>query len=78
MQMPLNRLNAKALDKLIRQYSPVISSIVNKTMTQNPIPAGFNEILLYTTPSGKVKVEIYFQNETIWRIPRWRGCHDKS
>ncbi len=28
--------------------------------------AGFNEILLYTTPNGKVKVEIYLQNETIW------------
>ena len=27
---------------------------------------GFNEILLYTTPNGKVKVEIYLQNETIW------------
>ena len=27
---------------------------------------GFNEILLYTTPSGKIKVEIYLQNETIW------------
>lgn len=27
---------------------------------------GFNEILLYTTPNGKVKVEIYVQNETIW------------
>ena len=26
----------------------------------------FNEILLYTTPSGKVKVEIYLQNETVW------------
>ena len=26
---------------------------------------GFNEILLYTTPNGKVKVEIYLQNETI-------------
>jgi len=26
----------------------------------------FNEILLYTTPNGKVKVEIYLQNETIW------------
>jgi hypothetical protein len=25
-----------------------------------------NEILLYTTPNGKVKVEIYLQNETIW------------
>lgn len=29
-------------------------------------PQGFNEILLYTTPNGKVKVEIYLQNETIW------------
>ena len=27
---------------------------------------GFNQILLYTTPNGKVKVEIYLQNETIW------------
>ncbi|NTW33578.1 MAG: virulence RhuM family protein, partial [Bacteroidetes bacterium] len=27
---------------------------------------GFNEILLYTTLNGKVKVEIYLQNETIW------------
>lgn len=27
---------------------------------------GFNEILLYTTPDGHVKVEIYVQNETIW------------
>ena len=27
---------------------------------------GFNEILLYSTPNGKVKVEIYLQNETIW------------
>jgi len=27
---------------------------------------GFNEILLYTAPNGKVKVEIYLQNETIW------------
>jgi hypothetical protein len=27
---------------------------------------GFNEILLYTTPGGKVKVEIYLQNENIW------------
>jgi len=25
-----------------------------------------NEILLYTTQNGKVKVEIYLQNETIW------------
>lgn len=27
---------------------------------------GFNEILLYTTPNGNVKVKIYLQNETIW------------
>jgi hypothetical protein len=27
---------------------------------------GFNEMLLYTTPNGKVKVEIFLQNETIW------------
>jgi hypothetical protein len=31
-----------------------------------PAAEGFNEILLYTTPDGKVKVEIYLQNETIW------------
>jgi hypothetical protein len=33
---------------------------------QSPATEGFNEILLYTTPNGKVKVEIYLQNETIW------------
>jgi len=37
--------------------------MVNK---QNAAKEGFNEILLYTTPNGKVKVEIYLQNETIW------------
>lgn len=31
-----------------------------------PPKDGFNEILLYTTPNGNVKVEIYLQNETIW------------
>ena len=31
-----------------------------------PASEGFNEILLYTTPNGKVKVEIYLQDETIW------------
>ncbi|MFN8258994.1 MAG: virulence RhuM family protein [Bacteroidales bacterium] len=30
------------------------------------IKEGFTEILLYTTPGGKVKVEIYIKNETIW------------
>ncbi len=33
---------------------------------QKPAKDGFNEILLYTTPNGKIKVEIYLQNETIW------------
>ena len=27
---------------------------------------GFSEILLYKTPNGNVKVEIYLMNETIW------------
>jgi len=27
---------------------------------------GFNEILLYTTPDRKVKVEVFLQDETIW------------
>jgi hypothetical protein len=27
---------------------------------------GLNEILLYNTANGKVKVEVYLQNETIW------------
>ncbi len=31
-----------------------------------PATQGFNQILLYTTPNGGVKVEIYLQNETIW------------
>ena len=37
-------------------------------MAKKPLPAkdGFNEILLYTTSNGNVKVEIYLQNETIW------------
>ena len=34
--------------------------------TKKTASEGFNEILLYTTPNGKVKVEIYLQNETIW------------
>jgi hypothetical protein len=33
---------------------------------KTPATEGFNEILLYTTPNGKVKVEIFLQNETIW------------
>jgi hypothetical protein len=27
-----------------------------------PSESGFNEVLLYTTPNGNVKVEIYLQN----------------
>ena len=35
----------------------------NKKITkQNTI----TEFLLYTTPNGKVKVEIFLRNETIW------------
>ena len=33
---------------------------------QIPTKEDFDEIMLYTTPNGKVKVEIYLQNETIW------------
>ncbi|MBU6197457.1 MAG: virulence RhuM family protein [Cyanobacteria bacterium REEB446] len=36
-----------------------------KKKNTNP-QEGFNEILLYTTPSGKVKVKMYLFNETIW------------
>jgi hypothetical protein len=37
-------------------------------MTKKEIAAreGFNEILLYTTPDQKVKVEVFLRNETIW------------
>lgn len=37
-------------------------------MSKNAIQPieGFSEILLYTTSNGKVMVEIYLQNETIW------------
>lgn len=31
-----------------------------------PVQDGFNDVLLYTTPNGKVKVEMYLHNETIW------------
>jgi hypothetical protein len=40
---------------------------MTKKSSRNTTPQeGFNEILLYTTPSGKVKVEMYLFNETIW------------
>jgi hypothetical protein len=37
-------------------------------MQKKDMPAreGFNEVLLYTTPNGKVKVEMYLHEETIW------------
>jgi hypothetical protein len=28
--------------------------------------SGFNEILLYTSPNGSVKVEVFLQNEAVW------------
>jgi hypothetical protein len=31
-----------------------------------PVQNSFTEILLYKTPNGAVKVEMYLQNETIW------------
>ena len=35
--------------------------------TKNLIPdSSFSEIILYTTPNGDVKVEIFLKNETIW------------
>jgi hypothetical protein len=40
----------------------------DNNMGKKNIPSkdGFNQVLLYTTPNGKVKVEMYLQNETIW------------
>jgi len=37
-----------------------------KPITENIKEKSATEILLYTTPNGNVKVEIYLQNETIW------------
>ena len=34
----------------------------NKQIIQN----SFTEFLLYTTPNGKVKVEIYLRDENLW------------
>jgi len=38
-------------------------------MKPNP-QHGFSEILLYTTPNGQVKVEMYLQNENIWKTKK--------
>jgi|GEM_PF-6931987 len=36
-------------------------------MTKDLIPPPeFTEFLLYTTLGGEVKVEIFFQNDTVW------------
>ncbi len=33
---------------------------------RTPACEGFNEILLYTDSNGKVKVEVFIRDETIW------------
>jgi hypothetical protein len=38
----------------------------HKNQKNHSSDIGFSEVLLYTTPNGKVKVEMYLQNETIW------------
>jgi len=44
-----------------------------------PPAEGFNEILLYTTPNGNVKVEIFIKDETVWltqqKIAELFGVH---
>lgn len=37
-----------------------------KKKIKQPLNNTFNEIILYKTPEGKVKVEIFLHNETIW------------
>ena len=38
-----------------------------KKKNQQIVPNNsFTEFLLYTTPNGKVKVEIFLRNETVW------------
>ena len=38
----------------------------NLTKNQFKIKDELTEFLLYTTPNGKVEVEIFFHNENIW------------
>ena len=35
-------------------------------MTNETLPTPFNDILLYSTPSGAVKVEVLYEDETFW------------
>jgi hypothetical protein len=47
---------------------PTTMALSSSSLQKNDRPAreGFNEVLLYTTPNGKVKVEMYLHDETIW------------
>ena len=51
---------------MILQIIPTLKETQTRMKKNYPTESGFNEVLLYTTPNGKVKVEIYLQNETIW------------
>lgn len=54
------RLAVKISEEIALRYSAMKKS--KKLLPRN----GFAELLLYTTPNGKVKVEIYLRNETVW------------
>lgn len=41
-------------------------TLINMAKKIKKAADGFNEILLYTTPNGKVKVEIFLHDEMIW------------
>ena len=40
--------------------------MAKKKNKKQPKEIGLTEFLLYTTPNGNVKVEIFLMNETIW------------